>query len=143
MAQPVSGADLTAVARIIADEGTNEMYRYTPGAEAGPDLWFSDDTLVNLAGTLAMEIDGDIWLLLSSGNIMRYRTGPAGGEQLPFTLENSVGTAQEPVDMYVTTGRSHRDLRCRRGRGSDPGLRQGRRHTRSSCEQRKVIRCRD
>ncbi len=87
----------------IADEGANEIYRYTPGQVGGPEDWFSDQTLVNLAGTLAMEIDGDIWLLLSSGNILRYRSGPAGGEQLPFSLENSVGLAREPVDMYVTT----------------------------------------
>jgi hypothetical protein len=84
----------------VADEGTNEIYRYIPGqSNKPPDPWFSDDTLVNLAGTIAMEIDGDIWLLLGSGNIMRYRAG----EQLPFSLENSVGLAEEPVDMYVTT----------------------------------------
>ncbi len=46
-----------------------------------------------------MEIDGDIWLLLGSGNIMRYHEG----EQMPFSLENSVGLADEPVDMYVTS----------------------------------------
>jgi hypothetical protein len=87
----------------IADEGTNEIYRYSPGQATNPDLWFSNETLVNLAGTLSMEIDGDIWLLLSSGNILRYRSGDTGGEQLPFSLENSVGLAEDPVDMYVTT----------------------------------------
>lgn len=84
----------------IADEGANQIFRYTPGQEElPPDEWFTEETLVNLAGTIAMEIDGDIWLLLGSGNIMRYR----GGEQLPYSLENSLGLAEEPVDMYVTT----------------------------------------
>ena len=84
----------------VADEGANEIYRYSPGQGQGPpENWFSDDTLVNLAGTLSMGIDGDIWLLLGSGNIMRYRSG----EQLPFSLENSVGLAEDPVDMYITT----------------------------------------
>ena len=46
-----------------------------------------------------MQIDGDIWVLLNNGSIMRYN----GGEQVPFSLENSIGLADEPVDLYVTT----------------------------------------
>ncbi len=88
----------------VADEGLNQIFRYNPTllqqAETPPELdpWFSEGTLVNLAGTISMEIDGDIWLLMSSGNIMRYNDG----EQVPFALENSVAIAKEPVDMYVT-----------------------------------------
>ena len=44
-----------------------------------------------------MTIDGDIWLLFSNGMILRYH----GGEQVPFSLENSVGLADAPVDMVV------------------------------------------
>ncbi len=89
----------------VADEGTNAIYRYSPGQTyTEPDNWFQDDTLVNLAGALSMEIDGDIWLLLGSGNIMRYQDG----EQLPFSLENSVGLAEDPVDMYVAKEGSER-----------------------------------
>jgi hypothetical protein len=83
----------------IADEGANAIYKYMPGqVYEEPENWFPDDILVNLAGALSMEIDGDIWLLLGNGNIMRYESG----EQLPFSLENSVGLAEEPIDMYVT-----------------------------------------
>ena len=48
-----------------------------------------------------MEIDGDIWMLFNSSNkgvIVRFR----GGEQVPFSPENSIGLAEDPVDMYVT-----------------------------------------
>ena len=47
-----------------------------------------------------MIIDGDIWLLFESGRVLRYHQG----EQVPFGLENSVGLADEPVDMYVAEG---------------------------------------
>jgi hypothetical protein len=45
-----------------------------------------------------LEIDGDIWLLFSNGTIMRFRER----EQLPFSPENSIGLAEEAVDMYVS-----------------------------------------
>ena len=83
----------------IGDEGASQIYRYSPSRpdEYG-EPWFDDQTLVNLAGMISMQIDGDIWILLNSGSIMRYRSG----EQVPFSLENSIGLADEPVDLYVT-----------------------------------------
>ena len=84
----------------VGDEGASEIYRYSPSRlDDPPDLWFNEQTLVNLAGMISMQIDGDIWVLLNSGSIMRYN----GGEQVPFSLENSIGLADEPVDLYVTT----------------------------------------
>jgi hypothetical protein len=83
----------------VADEGQNQIYRYNPAQpDAGLDPWFRPETLVNLAGVISMEIDGDIWLLFGNGNILRYRAS----EQLPFSLEAGAELAEEPVDLYVT-----------------------------------------
>jgi hypothetical protein len=46
-----------------------------------------------------MEIDGDIWILLDKGNVVRYKNG----EQVPFAWILT-DLAEEPVDMVVTTG---------------------------------------
>ena len=84
----------------VGDEGASEIYRYSPSRlDDPPDDWFSEQTMVNLAGMISLQIDGDIWVLLNNGSIMRYN----GGEQVPFSLENSIGLADEPVDLYVTT----------------------------------------
>jgi hypothetical protein len=82
----------------IADEGAGQVFRYTGGNyDAKPESWFAPQTQVNLGGLQSMTIDGDIWLLFSNGMILRYH----GGEQVPFSLENSVGLADAPVDMVV------------------------------------------
>ncbi len=84
----------------VADEGQNQIFRYDPAQpEAEPDPWFRPETLVNLAGVISMEIDGDIWLLFGNGNILRYRNR----EQLPFSLEAGAELAEEPVELYVTS----------------------------------------
>ncbi len=82
----------------LADEAEGSILRYDPGQFEQPgEPWFSPETQVNLAGLLAMEIDGDIWNLFSNGMILRYRDG----QQVPFSPEQSIGLAEEPVDMYV------------------------------------------
>lgn len=82
----------------IADEGAGELYRYSLGAlDTAGEPWFAASTQVNLAGAIALEIDGDVWFLFSNGMILRYRSG----EQVPFSPENSIGLAEEPTDMYV------------------------------------------
>lgn len=86
----------------LADDTRGSILRYSPGPGPGqyaipPDPWFAPQTQVNLTGLISMEIDGDIWLLFNSGVILRYRNG----EQVPFSPENSIGLAEEPVDMYV------------------------------------------
>lgn len=83
----------------IADEAKGNLMRFEPGQFDQPGKpWFSPDTPVNLADLVSMEIDGDVWLLFKNGMIMRYREG----EQVPFSPENSIGLAEQPVDMYVT-----------------------------------------
>ncbi|HXF63989.1 MAG TPA: hypothetical protein VNK95_20355, partial [Caldilineaceae bacterium] len=82
----------------IADEGGGALYRYEGGQYNVPaENWFSPGTQVNLTGMISLAIDGDVWFLVNNGMILRYRTG----EQVPFSPENSIGLAEEPVDLYV------------------------------------------
>ena len=87
----------------IADEGVGQMYRYDAGNyNAPPSLWFTTNSFVDLVGLIALEIDGDIWLLYNNGLLLRYRQG----EQADFALETVVGSIKEPVDLFVASGQS-------------------------------------
>lgn len=83
----------------VADEGANQIYRYTPGTyQEAPVPWFQPTTQVSLQGTKALRIDGDIWLLFSDGKVVRYHAG----EQVPYSLDDSVALPADPVDLYVS-----------------------------------------
>lgn len=83
----------------IADEAANQIYRYAPGAYQEPPVpWFQPTTQVRLQGIEAMRIDGDIWLLFADGKVVRYHAG----EQVPFSLDDSVALPTDPVDLYVS-----------------------------------------
>ncbi len=81
----------------IADEGANQLFRYSGNYTQPPELWFNAQAQSDLGSLSAMDIDGDIWLLYTQGMVSRYRTGA----QVPFSLENSVGTIAQPVDIAV------------------------------------------
>lgn len=83
----------------VADEGANQIYRYAPGTyQDPPSPWFQPTTQVNLQNIEAMRIDGDIWLLFADGKVVRYHAG----EQVPFSLDDSVALPADPVDLYVS-----------------------------------------
>ena len=83
----------------VADPDTDEIYRYAPGQYTEPGQpWFLPTTQVNLQGLRTVRIDGDIWVLLDDGKVLRYR----GGEQVPYSLDDSVARPTDPVDLYVS-----------------------------------------
>ncbi len=83
----------------VADEAANQIYRYAPGTyQEPPTPWFQSTTQVRLQGIEAMRIDGDIWLLFGDGKVVRYHAG----EQVPFSLDDSIALAADPVDLYVS-----------------------------------------
>ncbi len=84
----------------VTDVGANQIFRYDPGRYEQPSLWFQPGTAVNLAGLKTMRIDGDIWLLFDSGRVLRYRQG----EQMPYSLDNSVMPPENPADLWVGQG---------------------------------------
>jgi len=81
----------------IGDEGRSQIYRYRPGLYNLPEGWFAPQSGINLVGLLSIKIDGDIWLLFNNGQLLRYNQG----QQKPFTLDDSIGLPEEPVDMYI------------------------------------------
>lgn len=81
----------------IADEGVNQLFRYTGDYTQPPTLWFDAQAQSDLSSLRSMDIDGDIWMLYAQGQVSRYRTGA----QVPFSLENSVGAIGAPVDIAV------------------------------------------
>lgn len=82
----------------IVDSGRGQIYRYSSGNfNAEPDEWLDSPAQQSLAGVLSMSIDGDIWMLFSNGELVRYQNGLAQ----PFSLERDVGQITNPVDMYI------------------------------------------
>lgn len=81
----------------MADEGANQLFRYSGDYTQPPAPWFNAQAQSDLSSLRAMDIDGDIWLLYTQGIVSRYRTGA----QEPFALENSVGVIGAPVDIAV------------------------------------------
>ena len=80
------------------DEGANQIYRYPPGQyDQPPGNWFDEGTEVNIVDARSLRIDGDIWILFDDGKVVRYRDG----EQLPYSLDDSVALPADPVDLWV------------------------------------------
>jgi hypothetical protein len=80
----------------VADAGTGQIYRFEPGQyETAPTPWFAQP--VNLSDMRTMRIDGEIWILLNTGQVLRY----FDKQQVPFSLDNSVGLIEQPIDLVV------------------------------------------
>ena len=85
----------------LADERSDQIFRYTPAGLAyddPPTEWFDEQVRGDLAGLIAMGIDGDIWLLSEDGTLLRFREG----QQLPFSLERIPGLGGLLVDFAMT-----------------------------------------
>jgi hypothetical protein len=84
----------------LADAGNGQMWRYGAGqyAQAAPTDWFNEP--LRLEELVSLRIDGDVWLLMRNGQVLRYRDGA----QLPFSLDPNVGLVREAVDLFVGDG---------------------------------------
>jgi len=83
----------------LADTSLDQVLRYGAGQYTGePSPWFSQAT--NLDEMESMQIDGDIWMLIKNGQVLRYNQG----QQLPYALDSSVGLVREAVDFFVGDG---------------------------------------
>jgi hypothetical protein len=84
----------------MADAGRGQLLRYPAGrhAEVPPDDWFAAP--ITLDEMRSMRIDGDVWLLMRDGRVLKFNSG----EQDAFSLDNSVGLMREPVDFVVGDG---------------------------------------
>jgi hypothetical protein len=84
----------------LADAGVGQMWRYPAGQydQLPPSPWFAEP--LRLDELTSLRIDGEVWLLMRNGQVLRYREGA----QLPFSLDQSVGMMREPVDLFVGDG---------------------------------------
>lgn len=84
----------------MADAGQGQLLRYPAGRfwEVPPDNWFAAP--LTLDEMISLRIDGDIWMLMRTGQVLRF----SAGEQVAFSLDNSVGLMREPVDFFVGDG---------------------------------------
>ena len=95
----------------VADGASGQIFRYNPGQyEAEPDDWMNSPIPQGLSGLQSMFIDGNIWIMLSNGRVLKY----SQGVQEPFALDSDVGMVTEPVDMFIGRTRCCADLfsRC-------------------------------
>ena len=81
----------------IADDGASQLFRYSGNYSQPPVSWFNAQAQSDLSSLRSFDIDGDIWMLYAQGLVSRYRSG----EQVPFSLDNSVGAIVAPVDIAV------------------------------------------
>ncbi len=82
----------------VADGANGQIFRYSASNyEAEPDEWMNSPIPQGLSGLQSMFIDGNIWILLSNGTVLKYNQGV----QEPFALDSDVGMMTEPVDMFI------------------------------------------
>lgn len=83
----------------LADVGMGQMLRYPQGQyDVLPSPWFRQP--ISLDDMQSLRIDGEVWLLLNNGQVLRF----FDGEQQAFSLDNSVGLVRDAVDFVVGDG---------------------------------------
>lgn len=84
----------------VLDPSLNQILKYEPRADGyplPPIFYLSPEADVDLAGALDLAVDGDVWVLLSTGEILRFREGLP----LEFKLSQLPHPLQEPVALYA------------------------------------------
>ncbi len=92
------------------------IYRYSPDEEGGyadPVGWLQDKQGLDFEQITSLEIDGDLWLGTSNGQILRYRAGQkqdfvVNGLSVPFESALAVYTQEDFEYLYVLDPHQHR-----------------------------------
>ena len=83
----------------LADAGLGQLLRYPAGQyDVDPSPWFEQP--ISLEDMKSLRIDGDVWLLLNNGQVLKF----FNGQQQAFSLDNSVGLVRDAVDFVVGDG---------------------------------------
>ena len=93
----------------VADPGADQIWRYAPtanGYEGEPTPWFQEDKKPDMAGMVALAIDGHIWLLHSDGRLLKFLSGEQrafawDGLPSPFSSPSALALSQEGDRLYV------------------------------------------
>ena len=84
----------------VLDPGANTIHKYQAtagGYEVAPSSYVSASAEVDLSGAIDMAIDGDIFVLISDGSILRLR----GGQREPFEISGLDGDSLKATRIFT------------------------------------------
>jgi hypothetical protein len=84
----------------LADTGAGQLKRYPSGdyTKSIPSDWFVSPMILD--DMRSLQIDGEVWILLKTGQVLRF----SGGQQVEFALDDSIGLVQDAADFFVGEG---------------------------------------
>ncbi len=98
--QPISVASYNGNLYVL-DTAANRLLRYEPtpsGYDSPPGDYFASGVTVTLAGAVDMAIDGNLYLLYSSGTVAKYLRG----QSVPFSQANMDEPLLSPTSVHAT-----------------------------------------
>lgn len=84
----------------LLDRGTGEIWKY-PVLDDGwgsRRRWFATGIVLDLSNVIDFRVDGDIWLLTSTGKLERY----SRGAPVDFSMEGFADRFSDPASVFVT-----------------------------------------
>ena len=84
----------------VLDPGANEIHKYQAtagGYEVAPSSYVSTSADVDLSSAIDMAIDGDIFVLMSDGTVLRLR----GGQREAFEISGLDGTSLKATRIFT------------------------------------------
>jgi hypothetical protein len=88
----------------LLDRGQGEIWKYaaTDNGYADRKRWFGAGIVLDLSKVVDWVVDGDIWLLTSSGKLEKYSRGaPVGFTLTGFPSESATGGFVDPIAVAV------------------------------------------
>jgi hypothetical protein len=92
----------------LLDRGKGEIWKYAASDAGYADRrrWFGAGIVLDLSRVVDWFIDGDVWLLTSSGKLEKYSRGvPAAFELTGFPSESESGALLDPIAVSVVEGK--------------------------------------
>jgi len=84
----------------VLDPGANAIHKYQAtagGYEVAPSSYVPPSADVDLSRAIDLAIDGDIFVLISDGSVLRLR----GGQELPFEINGLDGDTLKPTRIFT------------------------------------------
>lgn len=84
----------------VLDPGANAIHKYQAtagGYEVAPSSYIPPSADVDLSRAIDLAIDGDIFVLISDGSILRLR----GGQEIPFEINGLDGDTLKPTRIFT------------------------------------------
>lgn len=92
----------------LLDRSKNKIYKYIPVASGYSDKrnYFRENVVVNLGNVIRLQIDGSVWLMRSSGEILKYTQGVVDtfnivGLDKPLSNAKNFHVSSDTQKLYV------------------------------------------